>query len=147
MTEGLVIVGLWTFTALRPVQALPADEIRYHLKAPTATEKMIFEFREDGTDRLRWELLDEGKFCERTGQYTWVNNELVSKVTALHEGNDQSCGSDPDMVVGETTTTSARIENNQLILTLAVATDKAELIFDRSPEWCPKELAGSEACP
>ncbi|MBX3019758.1 MAG: hypothetical protein KF767_17865 [Bdellovibrionaceae bacterium] len=146
MTETLIIVGLWTFSALRPVEATPAGELRHFIKAPTATEKMIFEFREDGTERLRWDLLDEGKFCERTSTYVWQNNELTSTVTALHEGNDPSCGADPEMVVGQTTTTPARIENNQLILTLPVSTDRAELVFDRNPEWCPKVLAEEESC-
>lgn len=140
MSEGLLIVGLWTFTALRPVEAVP------YIKAPTATEKMILEFRPDGTDRLRWELLDEGKFCEREGRFTWANNELSSTVTAVHEGNDPSCAADPDMVVGETTLTPARIENGQLILTLAVAEERAELVFERSPAWCPKD-APRMGCP
>lgn len=140
VTEGLLIVGLWTFAALRPVPE-SASPLEWQLKAPTATERMIFEFHEDGTDRLRWELLDEGKFCERRGRYQWSNNELTTTVTSLHPDNDASCAGDPDMVLGETTVTAARIENSQLILTLPVAADRAELVFERGPNWCPKDAA------
>lgn len=132
ITEISLIVGLWTFEALTPLTHQPL------ITVPTGTEKLVYEFKADGSDRLHWSLLDEGQFCERTGTYTWADNQLTTTITAVNPANHQSCSSDPDMVVGTQATTPARIENDKLILTLKLGVDEVEMSFTRNPPMCPK---------
>lgn len=115
-----VLVGIWKYEAYR-YQGV--------VKYPTTDAELTYEFRADGSDRLHWKLDLQDQFCEREGRYVWANNTLIDQVVSTHPENHSSCSQDPDMQVGRETRTPARIENQKLVLTLALGSENLELLF------------------
>lgn len=90
-----------------------------------------FEFHKDGTNRLFWSRKNETGFCERKAYYAWNQESLLQKVFWTNPENALSCGADPDMQLGRTSVTQAKIENSRLHLYLALGDEPLIYIWKR----------------
>lgn len=107
------LFGRWQFDSLRyQGQEMPR---------PNPDLILIFEFREDGTDRLSWTRRDETGFCDRTAVYSAADGVLQELVVWVHPGNRGDCAQDPDMQLGRQASVPYRVENGRLELDLPLS--------------------------
>ena len=93
--------------------------------------KIFFEFNEEGESRLYYYRTHEKGFCERQGEYRIEENFLVDKVTWLNPENNSECGLDPDMRLGNETTTPFEIKEGEFYLHLFLSGQPLVYIWKR----------------
>jgi hypothetical protein len=93
--------------------------------------QLIFEFKDNGEDRLYW-TYDEGQtFCERRGKYEFSENILKDEVVWVNPDNAPECGADPDMQQGRTTSSPASIVDNELQIEIPLGSESIIYVWKR----------------
>ena len=91
----------------------------HFLPPPNPNLILTYHFYPDGTDRLFWTYKNDlGVFCERKGNFTIDDGNIVDTIYWVNPDNAIECSRDPDMQLGKTTITPAKIIEGQLHLFL-----------------------------
>ena len=102
----LSVLGAWQYAGLR------YDGSFYPNPNPNLI--LTFSFYDDQSAHLKWEYLDDHKFCERKGIYDLKDDVLYQKTTWLNPKNHPDCAKDPDMRPGLETYTPVKCEPGEL---------------------------------
>lgn len=84
---------------------------------------LIFEFFEDGTNRLFWKLINDPRFCERKGKWTVSNGLLHDEVIWVNPDNGLDCGGDPDMQLGSKASSEFWRNGDQLFVKIPFSSE------------------------
>lgn len=107
------MAGTWQFHLLR----YKGQE----MQPPNPDLIILYEFGDDGTDRLYWHRLGEEGFCERRGLYVASGGQFLDYIVWVNKKNRGDCGQDPDMKLGRTSLNTYRIKDGQLELDLQLS--------------------------
>lgn len=100
---------------------------------PAATLRLFFEFSENKESRLYWWHEGEGDWCERKGEYSLQEGQLVDTITWVNPKNSRFCSNDPDMQLGRITRTPVSINNGDLWLHLHLGDDPLIFVWKKLP--------------
>jgi hypothetical protein len=123
-----VLEGLWKF-----------EEYIYdgnRLPRPNPKLHVYFEFYSTGTHRVWWTRDGENGFCERIGVYDFDGCTLEDRTEWVNPENNIECSKDPDMRVGNQTTTEAflKADGDELHLTLGLGGEPFIYILHRDEQ-------------
>jgi hypothetical protein len=84
---------------------------------------LTFEFFQNGTNILFWQIKGEKSFCERKGKWLVQDEMLVDEVYWVNPENGMDCGGDPDMQVGKINVSHFWVEKGQLFVEIPLASE------------------------
>lgn len=96
---------------------------------PNPDLNMWFEFESKGINTLHYTRANEKGFCERKANYEYDGKTLKQKIIWVHPENASWCSNDPDMQLGQETTSKMQVKDNKLFLDLNLAEDVLTLVW------------------
>ncbi len=117
------IIGVWLFTSIFYQGQL--------IDPPNPKLKIYYTFQNEFENEIYYYRTDETGFCRRWANYEINNNTLTQTIQKTDQENNSNCGSDPDMQLGNTSTTHVEIRDGKLHLYLPLGEEEIQYIFDK----------------
>lgn len=118
-----VLLGTWLFVSMIYNGVV--------MDPPNPDLKIVYEFREDGTNMLHYHREGEKGSCDRMALYEFNGQELFQQVTWVAPHNADFCSQDPDMQLGTINKTSAEVKNGNFYLSLRMGDDNVVYVWKR----------------
>lgn len=115
------LFGVWQFTAIRYQGT--------EMPPPNPNLVIIYQFDDDGHNRLFWARKDEKGFCERRGLYVATQSEFLDYITWVNPKNRGDCGQDPDMHLGRLVKNTYRVADGRFELDLPLGDETLTYIW------------------
>lgn len=103
----------------------------YFQDSPNPDLVMTFEFYQDGTDLLHWYRIGQRGFCERRGRYQFDGETLIDEVFWVNPKNARDCSADPDMRLGQKTTTAMTRDRDKIYMELPLSDEVVIYVWER----------------
>lgn len=113
---------------------------RYYLKiyqgvempeGPEATLRLNFEFLANGDSLLYWRHEGETDHCNRRGKYFTKDDYIFDEVVWVDPENTYGCDRDPDMQLGNKTTTPYFFRGNDLVIRFYLGDEPLDYVWKR----------------
>lgn len=91
------------------------------IQPPDPQLTLTFEFLEDGTDILFWQMKGNKSFCERKGKWSVKDETLYDEIIWINPENGMDCSGDPDMELGRINESHFWRHDGQLFVEIPLA--------------------------
>lgn len=104
------------------------------IQPPDPQLTLIFEFFEDGTNRLFWQMKNETSFCERKGEWKVVKGILHETIVWVNPNNGMGCSGDPDMEIGRENQAPFWRQDTQLFVEIPLGDETLVYVWELRTE-------------
>ena len=126
MSHANSIIGTWVFDKIKT-----PPQLGILMPAPDTDLVITFEFEDNGMSRLHWTRKNEVAFCERKAQYQFNGERLTEIIVWVNPESDTKCLQDPEMQLGNMTSSPAAIVDSKFELGLGVGDQIVTYLWDR----------------